>query len=342
MKRDQSDTVVIGTRRSQLAQWQTQHVADRLRQRQPDRQFAIHEMNTQGDRQLEVALPEIGGKGLFTEELNDAIRSGTIDLAIHSLKDLPVGDESGVVTVAVLERADPRDVLVDSSHRSLSQLPRGAVIGTSSPRRVSQILALRDDVTLVSVRGNVPTRIEKTRTGSIDAVVLAAAGVSRLDLQKHISHVFTPDQILPAPGQGALAATCRANDTEMRAALQQLVDQSCWLCTAAERTLLELLGGGCAAPIAALATIDNDQIMMTGRVASLDGQHVITSSAVQALPASTTAVRQLLADQHNDCATAPPESMAAAANLAAVVAADLRSQGADQILASSRPSSTDP
>lgn len=266
-----------GTRASPLARWQTGRVSSALKDIAGcDCQEIL--VTTEGDRRLEQPLPEIGGKGLFTEALESALRRGAIDFAVHSLKDLPVDEPDGLVVGAVWQRADPRDVVIAGSRTPLSALPPGAVVGTSSLRREAQLRSLRPDLTVRSLRGNVDTRVKKALAGSYDAIVIAAAGVVRLGLADAISEYLPLDVMLPAPGQGALAVQCRADDEETRSLLAQLDDPIARATTGAERGFLKELGGGCAAPIAAFCSYVADPrplLTLTGLVAATDGSRAI-------------------------------------------------------------------
>jgi hydroxymethylbilane synthase len=238
---------------------------------------------TSGDRtqSADTPLPEIGGKGLFTEELENALRSGEIDLAVHSLKDLPIEESPGLTLGALPAREDARDVLISRDRYTLRALPPNARVGTSSPRRAAQLLAARPDLTLVSLRGNVDTRLRKAMNGEYEAIVLAA-GVIRLGSQNYITEYLPFDLMLPAPGQGALAVQCRADDSTTRELLTVIDDPVTRAAVTAERAFLKALGGGCSAPVVAYAqsTIRNPQstIQLTGLVASPDGRRVIRVS----------------------------------------------------------------
>jgi hydroxymethylbilane synthase len=278
-------SLTIGTRGSALARWQTDWVRARLQTAWPDLECQTRLFTTSGDRILNKPLPEIGGKGLFTEELENALRNGEIDLAVHSLKDLPIDDAPGLTLGAIPVREDARDVLISRNGWTLDTLPRGARVGTSSLRRSAQLLALRPDLTLLPLRGNVDTRIRKAMNGEYEAIVLAAAGVLRLGLGEHITEYLPFEVMLPAPGQGAMAVQCRADDASVLELLRPLDDPAPRAAVTAERAFLKALGGGCSAPVAAYA-ISNPQslISMTGRVASPDGCRVIRVSGVSADP----------------------------------------------------------
>ena len=244
--------------------------------------------DTQGDRSLDTPLPNIGGKGVFTAELERALLAGDIDIAVHSLKDLPTEATPGLTLGAITARADVRDVLIAPAAASLDALPRGAIVGTSSHRRAAQLLALRPDLAIKPIRGNVETRIQKVQDGQYDAAVLAMAGVARLGLESNISAIFTLDEILPAPGQAALAVQCRAADATTLALLREVDDLAARIATEAERSFLAGLGGGCSAPVAAYASIRGNAggnesglkqteivIEMSSLVASLDGSNIV-------------------------------------------------------------------
>jgi hydroxymethylbilane synthase len=270
--------VVLGTRASALARAQTEIVVAGLRERFPDLAYETVVVSTAGDRTQEAGLPlpEIGGKGLFTEELEHALRSGAIDAAVHSLKDLPTDDAPGIAVAAVCAREDAGDCLVSRDGLALAELPRGAVVGTSSLRRAAQLRALRRDLDVRSIRGNVDTRVRKVRDGEYDAVVLAAAGVRRLGLEGDVSEWLSPETLLPAPGQGALAIQCREEDEQVSTLLAALDDPAARAETTAERAFLRSLGGGCAAPVGARATAQPDAtVRMDALVAALDGSEVV-------------------------------------------------------------------
>ncbi len=288
-----------GTRGSALARWQTDWVLTRLREAwpgldcQPPKVFT-----TSGDRILDKPLPEIGGKGLFTEELENALRSGEIDLAIHSLKDLPIAASPILTLGAICAREDARDVLISRHGFTFDSLPRGARVGTSSLRRSAQLLAARPDLTLLPLRGNVDTRVRKAMNADYDAIVLAAAGVLRLGLGEYITQYLPFDLMLPAPGQGALAVQCRADDLATLNLLAAIDAAAARAAVTAERAFLQALGGGCSAPVAAYAqpAIHHPQstIAMTGLVAARDGRRVVRVSGQGRDP---TALGEQLAQQ---------------------------------------------
>ena len=266
----------VGTRASRLALWQTDHVIARLERSWPGLRVERVSITTLGDRVTSVALSRIGDKGLFTRELEDGLRSGEIDLAVHSLKDLPTEMADGVTIGAGLEREDPRDVLISREGHTLDRLPPGARIGTSSLRRQAQIAALRPDAALVDLRGNVPTRLDKVVSGDVDAALLAFAGLRRLGLESRVTEILDISRVVPAPGQGALAVQTRADDRRMAALLQPLVDRRTWIETTAERALLGHLEGGCQVPVGAHATLEpSGALHLVGLVASLDGRRLV-------------------------------------------------------------------
>jgi hydroxymethylbilane synthase len=274
-----STTLRLGTRTSQLALWQTNYVVAQLQQHWPNLQCELIHLVTQGDKRLDRPLPEIGGKGLFTAELEEALRQGEIDLAVHSLKDLPVEDPTDLVIGAILSREDTRDVLVARELWTLATLPQGAIVGTSSLRRQAQLLALRPDLQVRSIRGNVDTRLRKVLSGEYDAAVMAGAGLTRLGLTAHITEWIAPEIMLPAPGQGALAVQCRADDATVHRLLAPVNDSQAVATTTAERQLLYRLGGGCSAPIGAWAQVKDGQIELRARIASVDGRKVFDVAA---------------------------------------------------------------
>ena len=265
----------FATRPSALARWQTQWVIRALQQRWPELDCREEVIATRGDRILEVPLPEIGGKGVFTQELEAELLSGRLHAAVHSLKDLPIEDPDGLVIGAVPARAPAGDVLVSPAGYTLESLPPGARVGTSSLRRSAQLLACRPDLAIAPLRGNVDTRICKAREGQYEAIVLAGAGVTRLGLEEHVTQWLPLELMLPAPGQGALAVQCRAGDRKTQELLAALEDPDSRWATTAERAFLAALGGGCSLPVAAYATVRSGAIELTGLVACADGSRVI-------------------------------------------------------------------
>jgi hydroxymethylbilane synthase len=286
--------VVVGTRGSPLARRQTGLVIEALRAAWPGLDCEERIVVTAGDRtqQSGEPLPEIGGKGLFTADLERGLADGGLDLAVHSLKDLPTEDAPGIAVGAVCLRDDVRDCLVARDGLSLSDLPDGARLGTSSLRRSAQLRVIRPRLELESIRGNVDTRIRKVRDGEYDATVLAAAGVRRIGLEDEVAEWLEPETLLPAPGQGALAVQCRAGDERILELLAAIDDPEARATTTAERTFLRALGAGCAAPVAAHARLIEESaippsvkltqgslcVSLSGLVASPDGAHVIRAN----------------------------------------------------------------
>jgi len=269
-------TVIAGTRGSRLALWQTQHVLQALERAWPRLVCRMQRFQTKGDKTLDVPLPQIGGKGLFTAELEQALRDKRIDVAVHSLKDLPTETASGLTLGAVLGRTTAHDALVAREPWTLDTLPVGASVGTSSYRRTAQLRHRRPDLAVVPIRGNVDTRVRKVQSGEYDAAVMAAAGLERLGLTEAITARLSFEVMLPAPGQGALAVQCREDDTHILSLLAALDDEEDRATTTAERAFLQALGGGCATPIAAYARRDEDGLIeMEALIASLDGQMMI-------------------------------------------------------------------
>ena len=244
--------IVIATRESRLALWQAEHVRGRLQQRF-GASVELLGMTTRGDQILDRTLSKVGGKGLFVKELETALEEGRAQLAVHSLKDVPMDLPAGFVLAAVLEREDPRDAFVSPRHASLAELPPGACVGTSSLRRAVQLLAARPDLRIEPLRGNLDTRLRKLDEGGYDAIVLAAAGLKRLGLEARIRVRFEPEQMLPCAGQGALGIEVREDAGALRAQLAELADRPTWLAVEAERAVSRALGGSCSVPLAAHA-----------------------------------------------------------------------------------------
>ena len=264
----------IATRRSPLAKWQANHVRDLLMAREPGAEVVLHELMTRGDRILEVPLAEVGGKGLFVKEIEDALLNREAEIAVHSMKDLPAVLAPGLVLASVPVREDPRDALCSPKHGTLDRLPKGARVGTSSLRRSAQLKALRPDLQLEVVRGNVETRLRKA-SEELDAVVLAYAGLRRLGLGDRATQVFETTQMLPAVAQGALALECRADDAATLKRLAALEDAETRWRIEAERGFLARIEGGCQVPIAGHATMEGGQLVLRALVASLDGKRII-------------------------------------------------------------------
>jgi hydroxymethylbilane synthase len=250
----------IATRESRLALWQAEHVKSLLEQR--GHPVALLGMTTRGDQILDRSLSKVGGKGLFVKELEVALEEGRADLAVHSLKDVPMDLPAGFALACVMEREDPRDAFVSSRHAQFADLPQGAVVGTSSLRRVVLLRALRPDLKIEPLRGNLDTRLRKLDDGQYDAIVLAAAGLKRLGLAGRIRQLFETTEMLPAAGQGALGIEIRAEREDVAAALAPLANQSTWLAVAAERAVSRALGGSCSMPLAAHAHFEGEYLQI--------------------------------------------------------------------------------
>ncbi|GAB4453856.1 MAG: hydroxymethylbilane synthase [Anaerolineales bacterium] len=270
--------LTFATRPSALARWQTQWVIHALQKIHPHLECEEKIITTQGDKILDKPLPEIGGKGLFTQELESELLDGRVHCAVHSLKDLPVEPPAGLTIGCIPARAEVRDALVSCASLRLAELPPNASVGTSSLRRAAQLLSLRPDLRLLPLRGNVDTRLRKALDGQYDAILLAGAGLTRLGLDNHVTEWLSLEVMLPAPGQGALAVQCRADDAATLEILSALEDEATRKAVTAERTFLQGLGGGCAVPVAAYAEAASDPapaIKLTGLVISEDGKNVV-------------------------------------------------------------------
>jgi hydroxymethylbilane synthase len=298
---------VIVTRESALALWQARHIQARLIEVHPGLEVVIRGMTTEGDRKLDATLAKIGGKGLFVKELEEALARGDADIAVHSMKDVPMDLLRGHVLAATPERADPRDAFVSNKYPTISALPAGARVGTSSLRRESQLRARRSDLSIVPLRGNVPTRLRKLDEGQYDAVILAAAGLQRLGLEERITSLLTTDESLPAAGQGALGIECSGAREELIRLVAPLDHAPTALCVRAERAVARTLAGSCNVPLAAYAQMTGSGMRLRGYVGAPDGRQV---------------ARAEMDGPAND-----PESLGIA------LAQRLREQGASEILA---------
>lgn len=306
--------LVIATRASRLALWQAHHVRDLLLAQYPDCQVELLEMTTKGDRILDRTLSKIGGKGLFIKELETALLDGRADLAVHSLKDVPVDLTSPFALPVIMPRDDPRDAFVSNQYASLQEMPAGTVVGTSSLRRQAQVKHLRPDLTVTPLRGNLDTRLAKLDRGEYDAIILAAVGLKRLNLSERIRSEVTVDVSLPSAGQGALGIEILESRPELAAWLKPLACEKSTACSLAERAVSRALGGSCQVPLAAYAEVADNNVFIRGLVAEPDGSVIMRAQA-----------------------TGP---VAEADQLGQGVAQNLISQGADKILA--RLLSTDP
>jgi len=270
-----TNEMLIATRGSQLALIQSGWIRDRLLEVEPGLSIALEKIQTTGDKILDVPLAAIGGKGLFVKEIEEALLSGRAQLAVHSIKDMPVELPPGLHLAAIPRREDRRDALISRSGKGLEGLAKGARVGTSSLRRKAQLLALRPDLETVSLRGNVETRIRKMDQGQVEAVILAAAGLKRLGLEERVSAYLDPEVMLPAVGQGALGLECRHDDQPTNDLVSRLTDPVAWVEVTAERAFLARLEGGCQVPIACLARLSGLELEVEGLVADLDGRRLI-------------------------------------------------------------------
>lgn len=305
--------LIFATRPSALARWQTQWVIAALQKIHTELTCEEKVITTQGDIILDKPLPEIGGKGLFTQELESELLSGTVHCAVHSLKDLPVENPADLTVGCVPVRAEVRDVLISAKNHTIVTLPEGAVVGTSSLRRAAQILATRPDLKTESLRGNVDTRVRKALEEQYDAIILAGAGLTRLGLDNHVTEWLSLDVMFPAPGQGALAIQCRTDDQTTLNLLAALEDESTRKAVTAERAFLSGLGGGCSVPVAAYATVNSVQpalsevegssvIILTGLVISEDGKKAVkvTSQGADALKLGNELAQQAISHGANE------------------------------------------
>jgi len=301
-----SKIIRIATRKSPLALWQAEHVAERLEKAFPWVKTELVKMSTQGDKILDAPLAKIGGKGLFVKELEQGMLEGTADIAVHSMKDVPVEFPEGLHLAAILTREDPTDALVSNRYASLDELPADAKIGTSSLRRQCQIKERFPNAEILTLRGNVNTRLAKLDAGEYDAIILASAGLKRLGMAERITQCLAPEVSLPAIGQGAIGIECRVNDPEINEILQVLHDWQTGVCVTAERAMNARLNGGCQVPIAGFAELHDERLIMRGLVGSPDGQVIFRSERSGELEHAETIGR--------------------------LIAEDLLTQGADKIL----------
>ena len=268
-------TLKIATRQSPLALWQANYVKDRLQQLYPDLTIELVPMVTKGDVILDSPLAKIGGKGLFVKELENALLNKEADIAVHSMKDVPMQFPEGLGLAVICQREDPRDAFVSHSYRTFAELPQGAVVGTSSLRRQCQLKALRPDLDIRSLRGNVGTRLSKLDNGDYDAIILASAGLIRLGLADRIASFIDVEQSLPAAGQGAVGIECRTDDVQVQALLAPLADAETTYCVRAERAMNNHLQGGCQVPIGGYAVLQQGQLYLRALVGDIDGSRII-------------------------------------------------------------------
>ena len=303
-----TDTLRIATRKSQLALWQAEYVRDVLLQYHPDLNVELVKMTTEGDRILDTPLAKVGGKGLFVKELENGLLNGDADIAVHSMKDVPVELPEGLHLSVICPREDPRDAFVSNEYSLFEDLPKGARLGTSSLRRQCQLAAQRPDLNIIDLRGNVNTRLQKLDDGDYDAIILAAAGLKRLGMEDRITECLSPEISLPAIGQGAVGIECRRDDDWVNELLAPLNDRDTAIRVRAERSLNHRLQGGCQVPIAGYAELAHGVILLRGLVGMVDGSQII----------------------HGEIAGQPED----AEYLGRVLAEDLLSRGADDILES--------
>jgi hydroxymethylbilane synthase len=290
-------SIVIATRESALALWQAGHVRDRLQALHPGLEARLLGMTTQGDRILDTPLSRLGGKGLFVKELELALESGAADIAVHSMKDVPMNLPQGFAIAAITSREDPRDAFVSNRYRDLDDLPPGSRVGTSSLRRESQLRARHPHLQVEPLRGNVQTRLRKLDEGQYGAIILAAAGLKRLGLGSRITRLLTPDESLPAVGQGALGIECRADRTDLIEALAPLEDHATRMCVEAERALSRALAGSCTVPLGGYAELAGGRLRLRGFVASPDGRQMIADELDAPSAADPGEVGTALADR---------------------------------------------
>lgn len=276
-------TLKIATRQSPLALWQANYVKDRLQQLYPDLTIELVPMVTKGDVILDSPLAKIGGKGLFVKELENALLNKEADIAVHSMKDVPMQFPEGLGLAVICQREDPRDAFVSHSYRTFAELPQGAVVGTSSLRRQCQLKALRPDLDIRSLRGNVGTRLSKLDNGDYDAIILASAGLIRLGLADRIASFIDVEQSLPAAGQGAVGIECRTDDMQVQALLAPLADAETTYCVRAERAMNNHLQGGCQVPIGGYAVLQQGQLYLRALVGDIDGSRIIRAEGKSAV-----------------------------------------------------------
>ncbi len=292
-------SLVIGTRGSRLALWQAEWVQSRLQELAPDLRVTLRRIKTSGDKILDVPLAKVGGKGLFVKEIEEALLQGDVDLAVHSMKDVPTALPDGLAILCIPPREDPRDALISHAGRTLDRLPKGSCIGTSSLRRQAQLLYRRPDLSITMLRGNLDTRLRKVGEGAFDAIVVAAAGLRRMGWSDRVTEYLPPEVSLPAIGQGALGIEGRRGDSFVRGLLEPLEDPATRTAVTAERALLDRLEGGCQVPIGAHATMKGDTLLLDGLIASTDGRrlirHSIEGSMAEARGLGVQLAEQLLA-----------------------------------------------
>ena len=271
--------IKIATRKSPLAMWQAEFVRDSLLELHPDLEIELIKMTTQGDKILDTPLAKVGGKGLFVKELEQGMLAGDADIAVHSMKDVPMAFPEGLHLPVICQREDPRDAFVSNTYASLADLPAGSKVGTSSLRRECQLRTNQPDLEVLPLRGNVNTRLAKLDDGQFDAIILASAGLKRLGFEDRIREAIAPEQSLPAVGQGAVGIETRIDDDEINALLAPLRCPRTWIVVSAERAMNRRLAGGCQVPIAGFALIDGNDVWLRGLVGMPDGSQMLTADA---------------------------------------------------------------
>ncbi len=284
----------IGTRKSKLALWQANYVASQLKKHFPDIEIELVKITTKVDKILDVPLAKVGGKGLFVKEIEEAMLRNEIDIAVHSLKDVPTYFPEGLGLVAITEREDPRDAFLSVKYNSIEEMPEGAVLGTSSLRRKAQILEKRKDLVIKDLRGNVDTRIRKLEEGQYDGIILAYAGLKRLGLENKVKQIFEPDYMIPAVAQGFLGIEARLDDEETKRIVSVLNHRESELRAKAERAFLKTLEGGCQVPLAGYAEIIDGILKITGFVSDLEGKRVFKDT-VEGKPEDAESLGETLA-----------------------------------------------
>jgi hydroxymethylbilane synthase len=292
-----SDQILrIATRKSPLAMWQAEHVAAELKKAHPGLEVELLGMSTKGDRILDAPLAKIGGKGLFVKELEQGMLDGRADLAVHSMKDVPAELPEGLHLSVIMDRHDPTDALVSNKYKSLDEIPEGAVIGTSSLRRMCQLSERRPDLEIKPLRGNINTRLAKLDDGEFDAIILASSGLKRMGFNDRITQLIPAEQSLPAIGQGALGMECRSDDERVNALLAPLHHEQSAICVSAERAMNHRLEGGCQVPIAGYAILENGELWLRGLVGEPDGS-LILRGEVRGAPEDAEQLGIQLADE---------------------------------------------
>jgi hydroxymethylbilane synthase len=294
---EKRNKIIIATRASMLALWQAEWIKSQIKNIYPDTEVELNKIKTTGDKILDVPLAQVGGKGLFVKEIEEAMLRGEADLAVHSMKDVPTDLPEGLHLSAICKREDPRDAFIAGAGiSSFNDLPQGGHVGTSSLRRMCQLLNRRSDIKITQLRGNVDTRLRKLADGEFDAIILATAGVKRLGYESRITEKLSIEISLPAIGQGAVGIECRNDDEFINSLLGKLNHDDTWICVIAERAFLKKLEGGCQVPIAAYAQLKDGKLIIEGLVGSLDGKTLIKES-MQGKPEEAESLGTILAEK---------------------------------------------